>query len=707
MALPYPQSTPPPPTPLYPDLMDDQEEEPTYGPTRAEGDTGDPKPRKAQTISGAESEKEAHGLRIAQVHEMAEWLNHSRVGTFEVDEQKIRDGVVETPPVVTMRADLEYINGVISAMDLYLALASRDVTETSEALLIEDAVMYLRDCAIRQHARATGSLLRWSEVNHFQRFGMLVGLDTINPDDHYCGLDMSLIDPMTVFPVWGGRGGLVTVYRVYEDTATNIIGNYGGAPGSKEYRRIKSVVTKIAGKDATGELNRDNLSTVIECWNRDWCQVLVDEKEILNRRFGYGEVPFTIVLGGFDEPPGCAGWSNKDPYQLNSVWGQLSISDRARDIARQAQPFPWRKIKAHALREAVVGRYVTAFRDADNPTWIHEIDPMTKHLAEGEISSAPGHVIEVILGNKLSTLVKTPGAEIVQPLEAILQINAEQGPWSQINAGGIPAQTSDSAIGTMLELGGAAQGVLVSGLELFHQLRGETQLRRWRDWGPALGKPEQRGILSVPSQRDAYGSTPVHELTPEMLERTGCQLIAQLFHWRPNPGMLQYVSGLRQPGGASGAPLISDETARRRLKVVTDPDREQYRIENEMIDSLPAIATQRALRRIDEEISSEIDAGDFEDADRLMVTSIELEFERQKQLMTGGAAPPQPGMAPPGMEGGMMDAPDPQIPSSPPDAQGMSPVAMGDGVGAQGGRPQSTQAPQATQAARPATAPSR
>jgi hypothetical protein len=539
---------------------------------------------------------------------------------------------------------------------------------------------------------------------------MLVGLDTIDPANAECGLKMSLIDPTTVFPVWGGDGGLTTVYRVYLDSPHNILGNYGGAWG-KEHDRIRTALRKIGNVKGEERLDPAASHTVIEVWNRDWCQVIVDEKEIANRRHGYAEVPFTIVQGGFDLPPGTAIGSAKsrDPYVLNSIWGEIAVTDRAVDIARQCRPFQWRKLRPHAIREATAARYLTTFRDFDNPTWIHEVEPMTKHLLTSEIAADPGHVIEVQLGNKLSTLVKVPGGDLIAPLEQLMLANGEQGPWSQINAGGIPPQTSDSAIGTMLELGGAAQAGFVQSLELFHQLRGEARLRRWRDWGAVLGPDGERGSLPIPnSQQTSQGAMPAHHLKPELLERTGCQLEASLFHWRPNPGLAQYIMGLRSPGGASGAPLISDETARRKLRVVQDPDRETFRIEDEMIQALPAIATQRAMRRIDAEIAAEIEAGDLENADALMVAGIELEFERQKQIMMSAAAPPPPGAGGPGdLPMGMPEESSGAMPSQPPDQQGLSQVQLGDRAGIEGGRPQGGQATQGTQAPSRVTAPER
>jgi hypothetical protein len=683
-ALPPPM---PPPTPLYEDLP-----EPRIGPERDPDERDAPRPKLRIVLEDAEAEKDFHQLRIKQAKEYGEWLSGLRTGYFEEDRDAIISGEVETFRINTLEADHLYRTGTIAGMQTYYGLLGRDVTETEEALAIEDVLYYLRQHELNQYTNATGSQLRWTEPNQLQRFGCLVGLDTVNPDDYACGLDMSLIDPLTVFPVFEGRSGLSEVFRVYEDTVSNVIGNYGGSPGGKEYERIRRKVNGIAGKDASGRTDRGKLVTVTECWNRDWVLVAVDDEEILCRRHGYAEVPFTVAIGGWDLPPGTSAGLTEDAYLLNSAWGEISITDRASDLARQYQPFGWRHVAGHALAEAIAGRHVTNFKNAANPTFIHEVDPMTKELNTGEITARPGHIIEITLGNRLSTLPVAPGAETVAPIQGLLAANAEQGPWSQINAGGIPPQTSDSALGTMLELGGASQGILVSTLEQFIKRRAEARLRRLRDFLPVLGKKGSRGVLVVPSRDDAPGANPVHVLTREMLERVGCEVDVTLFHHRPNPSLIQYLST------AVSAGAISRETMRRKLRIVPDPDREMWRIENEMIDELPAIATQRALRRIDREIASEIEAGDFDNADALMVAGLELEFERQKQMAGGQAAPPpvDPRMAAGAPMGEFTEMP---LPSTPPDInqQGLSMPQLGIGVGTQGGRPQgSTQPTQPT-----------
>ena len=651
------------------------------------------RPKKTWVLSEAEAIKAMHDLRLAQAREYAEWLTHDRIGHFEADEDDIANNVIETMPMDSIVAEHVYNVGLIALMDLFVSLLNRETTETEEALAIEDAVHFLFQCEERQHQRAYGSLLRWTEPDHLQRFGCLVGLDTVNPDNHECGLDMSLIDPLTVFPVWEGRNGLGEVFRVYEDTVANIAGNYGnGDP--KEAKRLESTLKKMTGKsaDSAGRPDRLKRVTVTELWNRDWVQVIVDDRELLTRRHGYGRVPFTVTIGGFDLPPGVTSGMAKEPYDLNTIWGEIPINDASTDLARQYRPYAWKRLKTHAIKEAVYGRLLTAFKDARDPAGIYEYDPMTKHLNTGDMKARPGHVLEVPLGNRYSTISTAPGADVATPLFQGLAENATLDTLTLMRTGGVPPQTTGTALGKMLELGAADRAVLVAMVSAFKKQRAEWRLELWRDWGHALTTGQERGVLAVPNRASSYGQSPMHVLTPETLERAGCYLDLTLHRFSPDPGLAQFVSTLRAPAGATGAPLFADETLRRTVRLVPDPDREGYRIENEMLYANPAIATQRALRRIDEEVAREIEAGDERNADALMVSGIELDYVHQQQVMSGQAAPlpepPAPGGAP-----GDVPAPAPTPPQPAMNQQGLSMPDMGVGVGQQGGRPQQPTAP--------------
>jgi hypothetical protein len=672
------------------------------GPRLPEDYTPAKRPNKKYTTEQADEIKGMHAMRLREAQEMAEWLNHTRVGYFEDDEDDIIDGLIETMPITTLAADHHYAVGAIAGMEPYVTLLNRDTTETEEALAIEDAVYYLLQCQSRQYQREYGQLIAYQRPNHLMRFGALVSLATVNPDNEECGIDMSLINPLTVFPVWEGKAGLTEVFRVYEDTIPNIAGNYGGRYG-KERDRIERILKKIGGDGA------DRLAkySVVELWNRDWVQVVVDDREVLTRRHGYARVPYTISLGGFDQPPGVSVGMTQEPFEMNTLWGSVQVTDDTMDIARQWRPFAYRKIKPHAIKEAVYGRMLTNFKDARNPAKIYEFDVMTQHLNTGEISFRPGHLNEIPLGNKLSAMPTAPGAEVVAPLMMGVDVNSEQGPWSQLRAGMIPPQTSDSALGTMLELGGADRAILASTIQSHITREMEWCLEILRDWGPSIKTGPERGVLYVQTA-DGYGNTPLKVVTPEMIERAGTYIDITLFHFRPNPAMAQFINAMRAPGGASGKPLVSDETARRHVKMVPDPDREGYRIEREQLNAAPPIAIQRQLKLIDEEIAREIELGDDDNADALMVSGIELDFMHMQQVLAGQAAPPPPPPVPPGAAAGANTDVTPQpLPSTPPDMQGMSNPQMGKGVGMQGGRPQGAGQPKEPTRATGVTAPQR
>jgi hypothetical protein len=279
-------------------------------------------------------------------------------------------------------------------------------------------------------------------------------------------------------------------------------------------------------------------------------------------------------------------------------------------------------------------------------------------------------------------------ADITTPLFQGLTENTVLDAMTAIRTGGIPPQTTGTALGTMIELGAADRGILVNAIELHKRSVAEWWLQLVEEWGAVMPGQQERGVLSVPSRDAAYGGTPMHTITPEVIERGGRYLSFKLHRFKADPALSQFLLSLRSPG-PTGEPVISDETIRRKLYVVPDPDREADRVQNQMIYANPAIATQRAIRRIDLEASRELKAGDVANADALMAAGIELDYVRQQQIMAGAAAPPE-AAAPPAMAGAEVAPPEPPPPSNgqpPITQQGMSMPEMGKPVGTSGGRP--------------------
>jgi hypothetical protein len=660
------------------------------------------KPRVREVKDAADDLLTDHSLRLGQAREYSHFLDGSDPGYFVEDEELISQDIVEKMPLLGEREAYEFRCGWLAMHDPYPRLLNRDALDESEAIAVEDLVVYDFQCEERQYARQYGGDLRWDEAAHLLRFGMLVGLDTLDPERPEVGLDMRLIDPLTVFFEPGGSYGPPEVYRVYEASNEEIIGAYGGRPGSAESERIRRKVKDTATKTKKGRRSvmvRDELRTVTECWNRDWLQVVLDEDvDLLSRKHGYRRLPFTIRVGGFDQPPGVSiGSSTRaDAYVQRSRWGpggEVTVSGRSLDLARMMRPYGYRQVWAHRIAEAVAGRRLSMFKWAIDPHTVLEYDPATEHKMGDTTDLLPGEQTRIPLPNRLNIVTPAVDPNVMAGLAADLQANVGSGFLTQMRLGAIPPQTSGSALGKMAALGGAAETVLVRALQSFKRDRAEWRLELRRDFGDAIGQP--LGLFRFPGRAEG-GRTPLHEVTPEILRRAGVQVDIELHAWEPDVALAQYLSTLRNPSPVTGKPLISDATARRKLKATPDADREGHRIDDEALAALPPVQQQRHLLRLEQEMDDAMERGDAEDVQRLMVAIAELEFLHDMAIAAGAASPAGGGG---GMNGGGMGVPAP-MPAAPtggggPALPGNSLPELGIGVGTEGGRPSGGAAPQA------------
>jgi hypothetical protein len=512
-------------------------------------------------------------------------------------------------------------------------------------MAIEDLVSYDFACEERQYATTYGADLSYAEAAHAQIFGMLVGLDVLDPLDKECGLAMQLVDPLTFFPVWGGPAGLLEAYRVFEDTNAVIIGTYGGKPGTKEYERIRKKVEKGAtSRKKNGRsysIDRTELRTITEAWNADRLMVIIDEDEVLlERTHGYHEVPFTVRVGAFDQPMGVSiGGETEyadEPRLEKTEWGEVTVSNRSVDLARQLRPYAWRQMWAHRIAEAVAGRRLSIFKWAIDPHKVLEYDPSMEWKMGDEVDLLPGETTKIPLPAKLNLVTPVIDVNVMAGLAADLQSNAGSGFLTQMRMGTIPPQTSGSALSKMANLGGASEANLIRMVAGFKRDRAEKRLRLRRDHGDAIGNP--LGTIRFPAQNQpSYG--PLYEVTPAMLERAGCKLELELFHWEPDVALAQYLTTVRTPSPLTGKPLISDETARRKLRATPDVEREQERIDDEALASLPPVQQRRHIARLERELGRAMDEGDDEDAEAIMMAIEELEFLHETAIATGTASP--------------------------------------------------------------------
>lgn len=651
-----------------------------------------PKLDKDWALETAEDLQADHSVRIAQAKQYSHFLDCSNPGTFEEDEDLIEDGVMETMPLLGAREEYEFRVGWLAGHEPYPTLLNRDLIDSDEAIAVEDLVTYDFHCAERQYARRHHTDLRLARAAHLLRFGALVGITTLDPYDRQSGLEMDLIDPLTFFPVMGGQHGLLEGYRVYEDTNENIIGTFGGKPGTKEYRRIEEKVKKTASKTKRGRrnvMNRGERRTVTQVLTYDEHLVILDEEvELVRVSHGYRRVPIILRVGAFDQPAGVAigtEWEGMEPRQVTTSWGDVTVSASSMDLARQWRPFAWRQMWAHQIAEAVAGRQLSFFKMAAHPFMVYEYDPSTD--AAYKLAETPdlwsGDMARVPLPNKLNIVTPVVDATVMAGLSAGLQANATGGGFlTQMRLGAVPPQTSGSAMGKLQTLGGAGDITLVRALEGFLREEAEWRLELRRVFGDASFPPD--GVMAVPA-RTGYAS-PVHAVTPDLLDRSGTEVDVDLWIPTEDVGAAQWATTMRAPSPATGQPLASDETLRRRLKVAPDIEREGQRIAREALNAQPPVAQQLQIAQLERDLAEAQDAGDDEDVARLMIQIAELQFLHDMAVSQGQAAPPNGGGPSPNGMGQQTPANVAPLPSTPA-LPGTSLPDQGIGVGDQGGRP--------------------
>ena len=668
--------------PRSPDLswLDDDgyDEEPLALGPEDEDYTPAPKPDRRESLEMAEELKGMHALRVGLAREMTEAYEGSHPGHFEEDEEEIADGVIEEMPISTLTQMHDFRCGFIAMHRPHARLMGRDAIDRDEAMLVEELVHFHFRCEERQFAEREGADLRLTEPAHLQRYGMLVGLDVLNPADPYCGLAMSLIDPATVYPVWGGAGGVQEVYRVYSDTAPNVAGNFGGPAGSSLHEEIAGKLRRDDDESRSGARARTDLREVVEVWNRDHVSVFVDEKEVFHHKHGYRRTPFTIVVGGFGMPAASSIGSNREPIEFENAFGRIVVNDASLDLARKIRPYDWKKLKTHRIAEAVAGRELTMFKWSLDPHKVLEQDPLSKNKQEPIGALRPGKTTRVMIPNKLNLITPVVDPLAMAGLNMALAANAQTGVLGQLASGMVPPQTSGSALNAMIDMGGAADATLVRVIELFWRLRAEFRLYLNEHFGGMLGKRGERGYISVPSSTGYQG--PLQRVTPRMIKSTGRYLEVEAYNWRPDVTVAQYLSTLRAPSAVTGLPLISDETAMRKLKAVPDPDRERERIEDEQLLALPTIARQRQLRRLQRERDQAIEEGDEDSADDAQTARLVLEFMQEQEVLAGTAPPPIGEGMPAPQLGAPAGGGGPALP-------GTSLPDQGIAVGTDGGRP--------------------
>lgn len=583
----------------------------------------------------------------------------------------------------------QLIVSLIGTIDPIFESPRRRLTDTDESQAKEDFLALLFEAFERQHDRRGFGPLRMDMVKTVVRYGRLVSRTLITPNQLVSDVPfrMKLIDPATVYPTFADDRGLVVVTCIYQQRIADLIGDHPDAERAIERRLIKGRRRKrgeSSGRDAI-TLTYDDMVEVIEYYDCRWYAVFADDELVVGPvAHDYGEPPFVYTLSPYGDPTYVASLSQN--IHGETAW---SLED---DIARKGQSHFSTRFKVHEQREAILGRLATAFGLWMNgPIWIEQDDEVWGE--DIEFRRMEGAINKLRAGHE--RLIPSPDPPLPPTLGPLMAASNEDVMRSSLppDAYGITpsAQQSGYAIESLSERGLDKLAPVVATIQRHLQAWGEQCLRFYRDWGHLLGEEGSRGRLYVPKLISAGARDQnLWEITPEMIDRTGCQVRVHLHRVRLQGlgSLANALSLLRQLGAVSRRDIITLTG----LPGSRNPELTIREIDLESIQEMPEYKLAQLLKHV---LEDEDDPGMAEFVAALIAQRLQRDRRTSPSLPTGGRTPlggspanipglSLPGMGmPPGTQGGrpsaMMGAPS-RIgpPGMPPDLAGIMQSGGGD-----------------------------
>jgi hypothetical protein len=630
-----------------------------------------PKPKIEDVLEEAESERQDHTERVNLAMMTQQYLNLERRGILHPNHaEAVRSGKLLPGRLTDLRDEHDAYVSHIASMDWNCNIPLKDSIDKEETIAKEDAAHYFFECFQRQHSNAGNGSLKAALPDTLGKYGMLAASLVIDPLNDECGLRFQMLDPATVFPVYEGGMGLARVYRIYNATASQVIGSFYDASGT---------LAKKVRKEATTSKKYDphHMGEVVEYWDRAHVMVAWEGKEILYRKHGYGKVPIKIKFGSF----GMQGFTQTSQLVddngaiVHSFGANRSHDLRRRDLKRMAQPFLARRFEAHDIEEGMMGVFNTAIMRQLEPPNRQYLGLQSQNDGSVQVKQGQGETTIFRDDDKAEDAPPLFTPDVVNAVMANLTQNKQTGMASGVIMGAIPGgQTSGSAIDILGQSGTEKFRPLVTTEEEFL-----TELIEWafelvRDWGGILGMDGNLGAVEIPRRNPnpRTGEAPAHELTPAILRRVGIRAKVELRRFNPN-NLAQLVNGLAI---LSNLGVIDKRTIIDIAGITNNPDAMMERIDDETLDQVPEVLQAKTIKRKFRLAKIAEQRGDEESAKAAMDEAYFIASQMQHKMMYGQPTDPTTGMPMP-----LPGTPTPnQVPvQNDPSLTGLP--------GAQGGRP--------------------
>ncbi len=542
----------------------------------------------------------------------------------------------------------------IASMQIAAESLHLEPIDEEESTAKEDDVHWLFENWEIQHRRAGLGQLRWRLPDWAMKDGLIVSHVGLDPSNEDTGIRFRLIDPATAFPVWEGDRGLSHLYRVYEADAATVVGDFGDAEG-----KLEKKVMKIAKGGGDNKYDPRFTAEVIEYWDRNCRIISFADEEIDYREHGHARVPFvaTACPWGDDSDStvglvgGSYGWSNTErlPNGERVAPDQSGGNSRGDRITRRYRPFLSQVFAAHDQSEAVMSRVATDLKNGPRYALQQSMLGAVDGPPDDIDRNTPGWAAIVSENDTPVLLAPTPPQLVQTAMMADAQNRTASGVPASLMGQNPAAQTPGTAVNALNAAGLERFAPVVEMVQDHLTDVFEWALVLQRDYMPILGSEGKRGSLRAP-RRTRTGDAPAHEVTQEMLDRSGPR-VRVLLHKKgiPDPSVVNSIVMLKN------IQEISSEKVQGLLGE-TDPTREMKRIRMDQLQQVPEVAQAETLIQLNDMMKKAFDREDWvsftvaQGRARYVMERIE-EAQIQKAMRAASLLVPKP-MGGPGMPGG-------------------------------------------------------
>jgi hypothetical protein len=663
LSMPFSGSAPPPQpqAPLQtpgglamPDIsaMLDGMLKPPTQPKYAPGYTKPKKPEVGEIVTRATNAKEASSAFLDQVQDTMERLRPGlRAGYFKRDEEAFFHGDIEVYQSTALIDAKSKLDAYLAARPIAYSVDVYDPEVYVDAQRIEDAAYHFRKLHERRWVEAGNMTLSQSEAKDLTLYGVVVSRRTLNLADTRCPITATLIDPATVFPLWGRVGNvphLEAIYRIVTMPVYQVMADY--ALDEARARKIKDALG-----DKIGHFGASADVTVVEYWDSWWCGAFLFEGSVEIKpltEHKYGCVPFVIQYGPGGEPMHTRSPQRGSGYMYNYAFGsRTNRDDRVYKATGYIEPMK----RLHDVREAITGSYMNnLLKGFEQPVILEQTNSAAEAPEPPIIDRSAGGVTRLVGGEEqLKPFPTSPN-----PADAglVMQMIAMDSQTNLQTQGDMPDRSniSGSVMARSSEQGKELWDGWVQALESFHGRCATHDMLLWRNFGQeARYLSGTKKSFYVPNRNPAADEKPSFELTPEMIDNVDTD-IAVLMNDMSLSELIPFGQAAQMFGPDGMQIWSSRDIARKMGKTDFDRTRDEIRTEvmlkrvMEMEETGKLILVPQALlTAIDEATGDEQKQANL--IQQFMVWKMAVMDPMMMQLQQASNPSPPPGM--PGPQG--------------------------------------------------------